>query len=266
MKKIILFLTAAILFAACEDNSGPKDSDYSRKNLKKPTELVEKMSYTFGFDIGQGVDLLDSGNRRVSFDYMIEGILDGLNQNEALLDNEERMLLMREIQNIQTENDKKRYNEKMKEISKIGDKFKEMAPKFLEDNLKKEGWKETNTGLQYKVIKEVEGPTPAENLVVAADIRGELMNGEVFENTFEEGGEPINMPLEGLAYGIREAVMMLSVGDIYEFVIPAEIAFTDIGSGSRIPPHSVLIMKIEMIEFVSTVDEYRKNMSKPPGL
>ena len=74
------------------------------------------------------------------------------------------------------------------------------------------------------------------------------------------------MPIEGLVYGFQEAIQMMGVGDIYEFVIPPDIAFKDDGSGQKIPPNSVLIMKMELVEIISTVDEYRQKMRRPPGL
>lgn len=266
MKKIILLIAAVIFTAGCDENNSPEGAEYVRKDLEKPTELVDRMSYTFGYDITEGVKLLDSNDQRVNFDYLIAGIIDGLKEETPLLDNDERMQLINDIQKIQTENDKKRYNQKMKEVQQLGETFKELSPKMVEEYRNKDGWKSTESGLLYKIIKDEEGVTPPENMVVAANVRGELPNGTVFENTFEEGGKPIDMPIEGLVYGFKEAVMMLSVGDVYEFVIPAKLAFGDMGSGQRIPPNSALKMKIELVEIISTVDEYRKNMSRPPGM
>jgi FKBP-type peptidyl-prolyl cis-trans isomerase len=266
MKRIFLIIAAVIFTASCNESNSPKEAEFERKDLEKPTELVDRMSYTFGYDITEGVRMLDSGNQRVNFDYLIAGIIDGMNEDKPLLDDDERMQLITEIQKIQTVEDKKRYNQKMKEIQEIGESFKELSPKMVEEYKNKDGWKSTESGLLYKVINEEEGPTPAENMVVAANIHGELPNGEVFENTFEEGGKPIDMPIEGLVYGFKQAIMMLSVGDVYKFIIPADIAFGDGGSGSRIPPNSSLKMKIELVEIISTVDEYRKNMSRPPGM
>ena len=266
MKKIIILIAAVIFTVGCNEKNSPEGAEYQRKDLEKPTELVDRMSYTFGYDITEGVRMLDSNDQRVDFDYLIAGIIDGLNEKKPLLDADERMALIGEIQKIQSENDKERYNQKMKEVQEIGKTFLELSPKMVEEYKNKDGWKSTESGLLYKIVKDEEGVTPPENMVVAAHIRGELPNGEVFENTFEEGGKPIEMPIEGLVYGFKEAVMMLSVGDVYEFVIPAELAFGDTGSGQRIPPNSALKMKIELVEIIATVDEYRKNMSRPPGM
>lgn len=266
MKKIILIIVAAFFITSCNEGNKPQESEYERKELDKPSELVDRMSYTFGYDITEGVNMLDSGNQKVNFDYLIAGIIDGLDKKKPLLNDEERMKLITEIQKIQTETDKRRYNEKMKEVAELGQKFKELSPKIVEEYKNKDGWKETESGLLYRIVNNEDGPTPPENMVVAANIRGELPNGDIFENTFEEGEKPIEMPIEGLVFGFKEAIMMMSVGDIYEFVIPTDLAFGESGSGSRIPPNATLKMKIELVEIIATVDEYRKKMSRPPGM
>src|SRR6056300_1596374 len=126
MKRIFLIIAAVIFTASCNESNSPKEAEFERKDLEKPTELVDRMSYTFGYDITEGVRMLDSGNQRVNFDYLIAGIIDGMNEDKPLLDDDERMQLITEIQKIQTVEDKKRYNQKMKEIQEIGESFKEL--------------------------------------------------------------------------------------------------------------------------------------------
>ncbi len=267
MKRIISIIFLSILLFACdEEGSSDKYEGYERnEDLQKPITIVDRMSYTFGYDITTGVNMMDSANSKVNFDYLIAGIIDGLEKREPMLSEEERMKLITEIQKIQTETERIRYNNKMVQMKEIGETFKELGPKYLAENIKKEGWKETSTGLQYKPIKVGNGPKPSDNMVVAMNIRGELLNGDVFENTFEKG-KPLEIPIEGVVFGFQEAIMMMGVGDIYEFVIPPSLAFKEDGSGQKIPPNSVLIMKFELVEIVSTVEEYRQKMRRPPGL
>ncbi len=266
MKKIISVIILSMLFFACKSESGSdKYGGYERKeDLQDPVTIVDRMSYTFGFDMSTGVNMMDSANSTVNFDYLIAGIIDGLEKREPMLSQEDRMKVITEIQKIQTESERIRYNNKMEEMREVGKSFIESGPKYLAENKKKEGWKESSTGLQYKAIKLANGPKPTDNMVVAMNIRGELLNGDVFEDTFEKG-KPIEVPIEGVVYGFQEAILMMGVGDIYEVVIPPGLAFKDEGSGQKIPPHSVLIMKFELVEIISTVEEYRQKMRRPPG-
>lgn len=267
MKKIIsVIFLSTILFACSNKSSTDKYNGYEKKeNLPPPVTIVDRMSYTFGYDITTGINMMDSANAQVNFDYLIAGIIDGLEKRDPMLAPEERMKLLAEVQKIQTASERERYNNKMKEVKKVGETFIELGPKYLAENIKKEGWKETTTGLQYKPIKLANGPKPTDNMVVAMNIRGELLNGDIFENTFESG-KPIEVPIEGVVYGFKEAILMMGVGDIYEVVIPPALAFKDAGSGQKIPPNSVLIMKFELLQIISTVEEYRQKMRRPPGL
>lgn len=267
MKKIIstIFLTV-LLFGCSESNGTEKYNGYERKeDLQAPITVVDRMSYTFGYDMSTGFNMMDSANNTVNFDYLIAGIIDGLEKRDPMLTPDERLKLMTEVQKIQTESERIRYNKKMVEVQKVGKTFIELGPKYLAENIKKEGWKETETGLQYKVIKKANGPKPTDNMVVAMNIRGELLNGEVFEDTFKSG-KPIEVPIEGVVYGFQETILMMGVGDIYEVVIPPSLAFKSDGSGQKIPPNSVLIMRFELVNIISTVDEYRQKMQRPPGL
>ena len=266
MKKIFLTLFLSVMLFACDEKSGPeKYQGYERKaNLQDPVTIVDRMSYTFGYDITTGINMMDSANSKVNFDYLIAGIIDGLEKKDPMLDEEQRMKLINEIQKIQTETERERYNKKLQEMKEIGETFLALGPKYLAENIKKEGWKETETGLQYKPIKVADGPKPTDDKVVAIHIRGELLNGEVFEDTFDK--KPLEIPIEGVVYGFQEAIQMMGVGDVYEFVIPPELAFKGEGSGQKIPPNSVLIMKFELVEIISTVDEYRQKMRRPPGM
>lgn len=267
MKKIIsVIFLSTILFACSNKSSTDKYNGYQKKeDLPEPVTLVDRMSYTFGYDMTTGINMMDSANSKVNFDYLIAGIIDGLEKRNPMIAPEDRMKLLNEVQKIQTESERQRYNNKMKDVQKLGETFIELGPKYLAENIKKEGWKETSTGLQYKPIKVGNGPKPADNMVVSMNIHGQLLNGDVFENTFESG-KPIEVPIEGVVYGFQEAIKMMGVGDVYEFVIPPALAFKDTGSGQKIPPNSVLIMKFELLNIISTVEEYRQKMRRPPGL
>ena len=154
MKKIVIIIASVLLFGCSNKSTNEKYDGYSKKdNLEKPETVVDRMSYTFGYDITEGVKMMDSANSDINFDYLIAGIIDGLENADPLLDEEERFKLVTEIQKIQTEAEKIRYNNRMAELEKIGEDFAESGPDFLAENIKKEGWKETKTGLQYKPIK-----------------------------------------------------------------------------------------------------------------
>ena len=116
---------------------------------------------------------------------------------------------------------------------------------FLEDNKKKEGVFTTETGLQYEVITEGNGPKPDESSTVTVFYEGSLIDGTVFESSFETQ-DSVTFPLSGVIPGWTEGVQLMTVGSTYRFFIPASLAYGPRDTGP-IPGNSVLIFKIELL-------------------
>lgn len=269
MKKILFIVSAFIFLVSCEQNSdspqitNEADQEYGRKDLPKPDSLLEKVSYAYGYDITRGLLLLDSATRKqFSIDYFIAGLRDGLKDTIPMFNEEETIKILQEFQKLQAEQDKERYNRKFDEAEKLGEEFKDTYKDFLAENKSKEGWITTDSGLQYKVLKEGTGPKPAYSDVIKVHILGTLMNGQTFENTFKVG-QPIDMPIEGLQKGFQEAFQLMNEKGKYKFVIPPELAYGEEGNMPSVPPYSPLILEVEYLENMGNVDEYKQNPPLP---
>jgi len=118
---------------------------------------------------------------------------------------------------------------------------------FLEENAKKEGITTTESGLQYEVLTRGEGPTPAESSTVTVQYEGSLMDGSVFESSFETG-DSVTFALDRVIPGWTEGVQLMPVGSTYRFFIPPDLAY---GTGAQgpIPGNSVLIFRIKLLDF-----------------
>jgi FKBP-type peptidyl-prolyl cis-trans isomerase len=119
---------------------------------------------------------------------------------------------------------------------------------FMAGNLTKPGWQATASGMQYITLKAGDGttPKPEPGSEVKVHYEGKLINGDVFDSSYARG-EPISFPLNGVIRGWQEGVPMMRVGETWEFVIPADLAYGDNGVGP-IPGGSALIFKIELLE------------------
>ena len=179
-----------------------------------------------------------------------------------MFNEEETIKILQEFQKLQAEQDKERYNRKFDEAEKLGEEFKDTYKDFLAENKSKEGWITTDSGLQYKVLKEGTGPKPAYSDVIKVHILGTLMNGQTFENTFKVG-QPIDMPIEGLQKGFQEAFQLMNEKGKYKFVIPPELAYGEEGNMPSVPPYSPLILEVEYLENMGNVDEYKQNPPLP---
>lgn len=105
----------------------------------------------------------------------------------------------------------------------------------------------TDSGLQYRVLREGEGRKPSATDVVLVNYEGRMTDGTVFDSSYERG-EPISFPLNRVIAGWTEGVQLMPEGAVYEFYIPSELAYGKRGAGGVIPPDTDLIFKIELIE------------------
>ena len=119
---------------------------------------------------------------------------------------------------------------------------------FLAKNQKKEGVIETATGLQYQVVVEGDGEQPGEQAIITVHQRCQLVNGDIIEDTYKEN-KPSEVKMEELIEGYQEGIQLMKKGARYKFFIPSELAWGKNGTGNKIPPYSVLIFDVKLIDF-----------------
>ncbi len=117
---------------------------------------------------------------------------------------------------------------------------------FLNDNKGKPGVITTSSGLQYQVITEGKGPKPAASDVVLVHYEGKLIDGTVFDSSYQRG-QPAAFPLNQVIPGWTEGVQLMPTGSKYHFVVPPELAYGARGAGGVIPPGAVLEFDIELL-------------------
>jgi FKBP-type peptidyl-prolyl cis-trans isomerase FkpA len=116
---------------------------------------------------------------------------------------------------------------------------------YLDWSAKRPGWKTTASGLQYRRVKAASGPQPAPTDTVTIHYVGKFIDGRVFDSS-RERNEPATFPLPRLIKGWQEGVPLMRVGETWDFVIPAELAYGD-RSRDPIPNGSTLLFEIELI-------------------
>ena len=125
-------------------------------------------------------------------------------------------------------------------------KSAEEAKTFLAENAKVEGVTVTESGLQYSVITKADGAKPTAEDTVSVHYVGTLVDGTEFDSSIKRG-QPATFPLNRVIAGWTEGVQLMSVGEKYKFVIPAELAYGEQGAGS-IPPGATLIFEVELLD------------------
>jgi FKBP-type peptidyl-prolyl cis-trans isomerase len=143
------------------------------------------------------------------------------------------------------------FNKKQQEKNdKIYGKNKDASEKFLAENKKRDGVKETASGLQYEVIKMGNGPKPTAEQVAKIFYVGTFIDGSKFDASLDHQKDPVDMDLKGVIPGFREALQLMPVGSKFKFYIPYELAYGERGRG-QIQPYTTLIFEIELVDIAA---------------
>ena len=195
---------------------------------------MDKASYGIGQQIGKG---LQSQGIQVNVDVLADSIRDVLEGKESKLKDEEIKEALGKMQ-----------EEMQKKLAAQAQENKSKGAKFLADNKKKSGVKETKSGLQYKVITGGTGESPKDDSKVKVHYSGTLIDGTEFDSSYKRN-EPAVFPVGGVIAGWTEALKLMKPGAKWELTIPSELAY---GARGRpgIPANSVLNFTVELIEIV----------------
>ena len=237
---IFLLLTMTSLETSAQKS---KKSKKNKARTEAPAEVMlqshqDSISYMIGRDIGRN---MKTNGIEVTSELMAKGLKDGLNGIDSVMNDSVTEKLMAAFQ--------AEMMAKQQQVSQAENSENIAAGEaFLAENKLKAGVKETESGLQYRVISEGEGEHPGAEDVVEVHYTGRLIDGTVFDSSVERG-ESIKFPLNGVIPGWTEGVQLMKPGAKYEFVIPSNLAYGERSTGP-IPGGSTLIFEVELISIV----------------
>lgn len=120
------------------------------------------------------------------------------------------------------------------------------SEEFLEQNLKKESVHETESGLQYEIIKDGDGTSPKLHDTAVVHQRAMLLGGKILDDTYKENST-LEFKLNETIEGYQEGLMMMTMGSRYKFFVPPELGWGKKGSGGRIGPYAVVIFDVALV-------------------
>ncbi len=118
---------------------------------------------------------------------------------------------------------------------------------FLEKNRHADGVQVTDSGLQYKVIREGTGKRPGPTSKVTVNYEGRHLNGEVFDSSYQRH-KPITFGLNRVIKGWTEGLQLMKEGAKYQLFIPPELGYGHRGAGAAIGPSETLIFDVELLK------------------
>ena len=109
-------------------------------------------------------------------------------------------------------------------------------------------------GLQYEILQagDPNGIKPTAQDTVVVHYVGTLIDGTEFDNSVKRG-EPATFPVGGVIKGWTQILQLMTKGAQWKVVIPSELAYGERGAGAQIPPGSVLVFEINLIDIKPAV-------------
>tara|TARA_B100001287_G_scaffold83458_1_gene69613 strand:+ start:9170 stop:9781 length:612 start_codon:yes stop_codon:yes gene_type:complete len=123
----------------------------------------------------------------------------------------------------------------------------EEGEKFLAENAERKEVTTLESGLQYEILKNGNGPKPKLNDQVTTHYHGTLIDGTVFDSSVDRG-QPATFPVSGVIKGWTEALQLMEVGSKWKLYIPYNLAYGEKGAGAQIGPYTTLIFEVELIK------------------
>ncbi|MEA4984840.1 FKBP-type 22 kDa peptidyl-prolyl cis-trans isomerase [bioreactor metagenome] len=194
---------------------------------------MDKISYALGVSLGN--NLKNSGFEGLDYQKLADGIKHVIQKEKLEMSIQEAQAIINDyFQQLQ----EKAFEQNIKE-----------GKNFLAENAKRAEVKTTASGLQYEIIKEGKGQTPAASDRVKVHYHGTLINGNVFDSSVNRG-EPATFGVTQVIQGWVEALQLMPVGSKWKLYIPSELAYGAQGAGQSIAPHTTLIFEVELLDIV----------------
>jgi FKBP-type peptidyl-prolyl cis-trans isomerase len=186
----------------------------------------DQVSYSMGVDIGRNLHKQDID---VNPDVVLKGLKDGIAGGALKMTDAQMETAMKTF------------------IKSMHDKFVAKQDDYLSENKKKDGWKTTPSGLQYKVVTTGTGDKPKASDTVVTNYRGSTIDGTEFDSSYKRN-EPAEFPVNEVIPGWTEALQLMTVGSKWQLVIPSKLAYGETPPPqSGIRPGSTLVFDIELL-------------------
>lgn len=207
----------------------------------------KKEAYMKGIEVGKQIQQMgegvtkevygDDSTKTVNVNVILSGIISGLKGNAPKAADQAYTDFQEKLEPIKTARMEKEFGANKAE-----------GEKYLKDNAKKEGVKQTKSGIQYKVLVEGDGELPAPDATVKVNYEGRLIDGTVFDSSYQRN-QPfeVDLAMPRVIPGWVEVLKLMPAGSKWEVTIPQELAYGSQNMG-QIKPFSTLVFTIEVLK------------------
>jgi FKBP-type peptidyl-prolyl cis-trans isomerase FklB len=197
----------------------------------------DSISYAIGVNIGTS---FKDQNLSVNMEMFTAGVKDAMSSDPRAV-----RLTENQLQRIFAKLQQDMYEMNMEQMEEMSHQNLVEGEEFLRQNARKPGVRSTPSGFQYRVIAEGYGRQPTDGAEVTVHYRGRLLDGTVFDSSYERG-EPATFQVDAVIDGWIEGLKLMRAGAKYEFYIPSSLGYGEPGN-QVIPPNAVLIFEVELL-------------------
>jgi FKBP-type peptidyl-prolyl cis-trans isomerase len=213
------------------------------------TEMGDTVSYGVGLSIGSRIAQM--GLLEFDTDLFNFGMTSVFEEFELIYDEKENDSIINTILMAkQQEQIAAQQSQMQKAMSDAQVNFAHVAKEgadYRAKNILKSSVDSTDSGLQIEVLRKGKGKFPVGNDIVKVHYKGTLINGEVFDSSYDKG-QPFETQVYGrIIRGWQEALTLMQVGGKYRIVVPHQLGYGFQQQGN-ILPLSTLIFEMELIE------------------
>ncbi len=210
----------------------------SARAQKTPPSGDRKLSYALGYEAGR-----DLGQHGLSIDIaaVLRGVQDGYGQKKPAYPPQEMQQVIAAMQQRMVEQARAAF-------ARLAADNLARAQKFFAQNKQKQGVVTLPSGVQYKVLEDGDNDrSPTLESEVTLQYRGALLDGTVFDNTYDRG-QPVTFPVDQMIPGWRQIITRMHVGDHWQVFIPPQMAYGERGQPPRIGPNEGLVFDIRLLD------------------
>ncbi|MEZ4776686.1 MAG: FKBP-type peptidyl-prolyl cis-trans isomerase [Bacteroidia bacterium] len=214
-----------------------QSTGFAQKAPKLVTR-ADSISYALGMDIGKNLGQLDLD---ISPEMLYQGLSDVYKDVESPISAEGLQSCLMAFQQEAQASQQRKFMESAEMAKQEGELF-------LAQNKSEEGVITLPSGLQYKVLRAGNGPSPGPNNLVRVHYEGRFLDESVFDSSYERG-TPAEFQVTQVIAGWTEALQLMNAGAKWQLYIPSDLAYGPNGYPPNIPPNSTLIFDVELLDF-----------------